>query len=120
MTQENELSPGELAPICTYPAHICEATAEALGKMIDQRDQDKQAIRERDASIKELVEWLVDNGEHTRECIWSRCDAGRPTESGGYENKFAGKWYQSKPVDKLPQCTCKLHKLISKYSLEKK
>lgn len=38
--------------------------------------------------LNSLEEYL----EHTRDCNCSQFSAGRPTEDGGYEQKFAGKW----------------------------
>jgi hypothetical protein len=53
-----------------------------------------------------LREALQDYGEHGRDCIRARFEAGRPTADGGYESCYAGVWYESAPVDRTPACTC--------------
>jgi len=64
------------------------------------------------AKQREEIEEIAGYTEHEWRCILSRCSAGRPTKDGGYENKFDGKWYQSRPVDKTPKCTCGLSELL--------
>ena len=54
--------------------------------------------------ISQLEEYLT----HNDDCILAMWSAGRPTEDGGYESKYGGKWYQSRPIDKTPKCTCGL------------
>lgn len=54
----------------------------------------------------EVLETLLDYAVHQPDCILNRCEAGEPTEDGGYRTKYAGKWYQSKPVDETPKCNC--------------
>lgn len=56
---------------------------------------------------------LIYYTQHERDCILSAGSAGRPTKDGGYETKYAGKWYQSRPVDKTPKCTCGLAEAIA-------
>ena len=51
--------------------------------------------------------------EHTSDCIRSQFEAGTPTDDGGYKVKYAGKWYEAKPVDKTPKCDCGLDKALS-------
>lgn len=60
-----------------------------------------------------LAEALREYGEHGRDCILSRWEAGRPTEGGGYEMCYAGAWYETKPVDRTPPCTCGLSALLA-------
>lgn len=43
---------------------------------------------------------------HERDCIIMRWEAGEPTTDGGYRSQYAGKWYQVRPVDETPRCTC--------------
>jgi len=66
---------------------------------------EKEAVRE---VRKRLSEFL----EHGRDCILSQFSAGRPTDDGGYEVQFAGKWYPTRPVDKTPKCNCGLSKAL--------
>jgi hypothetical protein len=49
-----------------------------------------------------LEEW----GCHAQVCVLALWEAGEPTEGGGYRSKFAGKWYQTRPVDETPKCDC--------------
>lgn len=46
--------------------------------------------------------------EHEQGCIRSQFSAGERTKDGGYRQKFAGKWYQAKPIDETPTCDCGL------------
>jgi hypothetical protein len=64
-----------------------------------------------EALIADMEEYL----EHSRDCILSYYEAGRPTPEGGYEQKIKGKWYQSRPVDKIPKCDCGLEQLRDKW-----
>ncbi len=66
------------------------------------------------ARVVEIAEYTV----HERDCIRAQFSAGRPIEGGGYEQKFAGKWYQSLPKDKTPKCNCGLDTLLSKLKEE--
>ncbi|MFA5424272.1 MAG: hypothetical protein WC374_10490 [Phycisphaerae bacterium] len=69
----------------------------------------RQEIRQaKIETINNLSEYL----EHRPECIRSRYAAGRPT-ANGYEQLFAGKWYESRPIDKTPKCDCGLDQAIS-------
>ncbi len=61
----------------------------------------------------ETVKSLFKYVEHTRNCIRNQYEAGEPTEDKkGYRQKFAGKWYQSLPIDKTPKCDCGLDNII--------
>lgn len=68
--------------------------------------------RVRAETIKEMLERLDDYVVHTDRCILSCWEAGEPTPDGGYRSKFAGKWYQSKPVDETPKCNCGLDEVF--------
>jgi hypothetical protein len=60
-----------------------------------------------------LLEEVVGYTQHDWRCVLSRYSAGRPTKNGGYENKIDGKWYQSRPIDKTPKCTCGLGDILA-------
>jgi len=64
----------------------------------------------------ELEAGLREYGHHDKRCILSRWEAGRYTSDGGYEMKYAGKWYQSRPKNEIPKCTCGLTNLIGENS----
>jgi hypothetical protein len=68
----------------------------------------EQAVKER--VVEMLMPWL----EHDNQCILCQFEKGEPTENGGYRQKFAGKWYESKPVDRTPECNCELNNAITK------
>lgn len=57
-------------------------------------------------NARTLREALADFGEHGRDCPWAHFSAGRPKEGGGYEMLYRGTWYEVKPEDKRPACTC--------------
>ena len=62
-----------------------------------------------DWKIRELTYFL----EHSRECILSQFEEGEPTKDGGYRQKYAGKWYQTRPINEIPKCTCGLDQILS-------
>jgi hypothetical protein len=51
--------------------------------------------------------------EHKPECIRNQFTMGEPTADGGYRMKFAGRWYEAKPVDRTPACDCGLDALLA-------
>ena len=61
----------------------------------------------------EGIEKLIDYTVHEPSCIRARFSAGRPTKGGGYEQEFAGKWYETRPIDKTPKCNCGLSDTLS-------
>lgn len=67
-----------------------------------------QQLSKQREEIKELSQYC----EHTNLCIRYRYEAGRPTDNGGYEIKFNGKWYESSPIDKTPKCNCGLEETL--------
>lgn len=68
---------------------------------------DTQHIQEDER--EKLMPWV----EHSNDCILTHFEAGEPTSDGGYRQKFAGKWYQSKPIDETPRCNCGLEEALS-------
>jgi len=59
----------------------------------------------------EAAEHLAYYANHETDCIRTFCEAGEPTEDGGYRTKFAGKWYQSRPINQEPKCNCGVDEL---------
>lgn len=78
-----------------------------------QSERLRKELAAAQAQIVALREALTDLGEHSRECARGRFEGGRPTEGGGYEQRFAGKWYESRPEDRTPQCDCGLDAALS-------
>lgn len=112
---------------CGEPAnegeHICPKTggvklgvfASEIAKELELNPHGEDLIYNKSVSLinsakqeayQEVVELLYDWGEHDRDCIRSQWSAGEPTKDGGYRQKLAGKWYQSRPIDKTPKCDC--------------
>jgi len=56
--------------------------------------------------IAELEAALHEYGEHDGRCVLARFTAGRPMPGGGYEMEYDRVWYEVKPVDRRPPCTC--------------
>lgn len=56
----------------------------------------------------EAAENCFDSLMHETDCILSLQEAGEPTPDGGYRVKYAGKWYQTQPIDETPKCNCGL------------
>ncbi len=52
---------------------------------------------------------LKDYCVHQTGCPLAYWEAGRPTNDGGYETKWSGKWYKE---PKRPKCTCGLSDLL--------
>ena len=75
------------------------------------RKESEEAVAEarRKAQI-ELVRQLGYYLEHDSQCILSQGEAGRPTKDGGYETKYAGKWYKSGTE---PKCDCGLEQALT-------
>ena len=65
------------------------------------------------ARIGLAAEKLSQYAEHDSDCVLSKWSAGRPTDDGGYEMKFAGVWYKARPVDESPPCECGLAEILS-------
>lgn len=63
---------------------------------------------------RQVVEEILAYTQHDNDCILSMFEAGRPIANGGYEQKYKGKWYQSRPVDKTPKCECGLDDIRTK------
>lgn len=57
---------------------------------------------------------VMEYASHETLCVLTFWEAGEPTPDGGYRTKYAGKWYQTSPVDKTPKCTCGLDELYQK------
>jgi len=64
------------------------------------------------SKLKSQADALLDYVTHTDRCILSFWEAGEPTQDGGYRMKFAGKWYQSRPIDETPKCNCGLDEIM--------
>ena len=78
-------------------------------RFVPEPEVQKSLQEERQALRKKIGEYLSHDGE----CILSNLEAGEPTEDGGYRQKFLGQWYQVRPVDERPKCTCGLDKVLS-------
>ena len=68
----------------------------------------------REEQFKRLVGYVM----HDRDCILSHWEAGESTDDGGYRSMYRNKWYQTRPVDETPKCTCGLDKLLSDTGLK--
>lgn len=71
----------------------------------------REAYEQRSREVEKLLEYL----QHDPDCILVHCDAGEPTEDGGYRQRFKGKWYQSRPVDETPKCNCGLDEALDQF-----
>jgi hypothetical protein len=67
------------------------------------------------ASLKEATERLMCYVQHYVNCIRLKWDASEPTPDGGYRSRYAGVWYQTKPVDETPKCNCGAAAAIEAY-----
>jgi hypothetical protein len=72
------------------------------------------------ARAKVLLGHLTHYGTHVDYCIRLYSEAGEPTPDGGYRVKFKGKWYQEKPIDETPKCTCGFDDVLAEYLGERK
>lgn len=50
--------------------------------------------------------------EHDRTCILTRFECGEPTADGGYQVKYAGRWYANQ--DDVP-CACGLRDVLTRW-----
>ena len=108
-----------------------DATRAKLADLVRERDEarDKRAhetqhllncCAERDkalaasqAECARLREALEERGEHGRKCPWAYFSAGRPKDGGGYEMLYREAWYEVRPDDKRPACTCGLNAALA-------
>lgn len=72
----------------------------------------------RDSQIESLREALDEYGRHMDRCVLGRWEGGEPIEGGGYRTKYAGKWYQSRPVDETPKCNCGFEEALKPFMRE--
>ena len=70
--------------------------------------------------ISTIQSALKKYGDHINYCVRLSWCAGEPTEGGGYRQKFGDKWYQVKPIDETPKCTCGFDKALNEVLIEKK
>lgn len=92
----------------TYSKRIDELMAENK-RLRDEHGTCSLIEQERNRlinDVRRLREALGDYGQHSNECILSQWSAGEPTADGGYRTQYAGKWYQTKPIDETPKCEC--------------
>lgn len=92
---------------------MIETSGEHLITMFDSLI--KKVREEERQKYEKALEYV----SHETDCIRSQNSAGQPTPDGGYEQKFAGKWYQTRPVDKSPKCNCGLDDILSQLKYEK-
>lgn len=91
---------------------------KVMGFLIEQEAKNVAYIQQLESKLsaaRKCVEELRSYVSHMTECIRSRWQAGEPTADGGYRTMFAGKWYQSKPVNEEPKCDCGLDYLLFDY-----
>ena len=68
----------------------------------------RATITRQAAEIERLRGALDHYGVHDNACVLYQCQAGRPTDDGGYEVMYGDKWYSTRPVDNKPKCQCGL------------
>lgn len=66
-------------------------------------------------SWKALAGKMEEHVVHRQSCIRTLWEAGEPTAGGGYRTMYAGKWYQTSPVDELPKCECGVDEILAAY-----
>ncbi len=77
------------------------------------------------AVLEEAMRAIEYYGKHTVDlaegidCPYANWQAGRPTADGGYEMKYADRWYLMRPADaktppELPMCECGLNDLLQR------
>lgn len=83
-----------------------DAERAAHGETCRALDEERALHAKTREELDAAYDALANYGTHDSKCVHSRCDAGRPTPSGGYEWCFAGTWYEVRPNDCTPPCTC--------------
>jgi len=66
-------------------------------RLIDSRTRERIAVK----ALKEY-------GLHTGFCILNKYKDIRKNDKGEYECRYAGNWYQVRPIDETPKCDCGL------------
>ena len=94
---------------------LFEELVEAMVFSPDTPDDVKvnHIVKLHNQSLQEIVDLLLPYVCHDDDCILAMASAGRPTKDGGYEVKYSGKWYQTRPVDETPKCNCGLNKAVA-------
>lgn len=84
----------------TFSKYVMVCNANKTNKMITEIiELCWEALSSRDVEWVKVVEEILDYIEHANDCILSLLSAGERTPDGGYRQKFAGKWYQSRVVE---------------------
>jgi len=102
---EKDLAKARTLLYCIHDGDPCEGDAEVIAQALS--DEREEVLKK----VKPLLNYL----SHINTCIVNSWEAGEPTEGGGYRSKFAGQWYQSKPVDETPKCDCGLVKAFAEW-----
>jgi hypothetical protein len=75
-------------------------------------------INNKERKLIKIAESIFDYTSHFVACSRTYFEGGEPTKNGGYREKFQGKWYQAKPKDKTPKCTCGLDQALDSWEKE--
>ena len=99
------------SPSCQRRTEALQAVVPILkilnsGEFKELADVRKAAALPCDCAELMALRRVVEYAEHEKDCICNRFEAGEPTPDGGYRCKYAGTWYQAKPIDETPPCNC--------------
>lgn len=78
----------------------------------EARRRISELLHQRDEKWRKAADAISEYAQHTYNCIRSSFEAGEATKTG-YRQKFKGKWYESRPIDKTPKCDCGLDDVIN-------
>ncbi len=91
---------------------VSQADAEFIVSAVNSYATHQQELSAARGMIADLIEFAT----HEEDCASIGWQAGEPTPDGGYRTKIRGKWYESKPVNKHPKCSCGVDELYAKAS----
>ena len=94
---------------CSHNPPCCpllDKAREEIERIEKEHDHDHKLNAELLAKLSKLERVIDDYANHVPECVLSQWSQGEPTPNGGYRVMYAGKWYQSKPIDETPECDC--------------
>ncbi len=105
---------GDKCPVCVRDATIADQAAEiaTLRSTLNASRGRSNELLEENRALKRRVLDLAEYTVHDLSCALHYFQGGRVTDDG-YEVNYDGQWYQATPVDRRPECTCGLNRLLN-------
>lgn len=99
------------------PAWMIDGTHGFGWNLNDLKEFIRALLHSHEEAWKQTGRRLANYTFHDSQCIRLQFNEGRPTEDGGYKQRFADKWYEARPIDKTPKCDCGLDDLLTELDI---